>query len=125
MNLKIFYSWQTSTDTKYNKNFILSCIEKAVKKLKNKPELVGVDFDIQEGISGESGSVQVASTITDIRIPNCDIFIADLSIINYNFPLSIPIEYHETLKKSTKPMPNPNVLLEYGVAYKSLLQNKQ
>ncbi len=124
MKLKIFFSWQMTTDAKYNKYFILDCIEKSVKKLKNKPELNGVEFEIQEGISGESGSVQLASKIMDERIPNCDIFIADLSIINHNFPDTIPVEIQDSLRESVKPTPNSNVLLEYGVAYKSIQEER-
>ena len=60
MKLKLFFSWQTTTNTKYNKNFILSCIEKAVKKVKLKPELKDVEFVILEGVTGEPGSPQVA-----------------------------------------------------------------
>ena len=113
-----------TTDAKYNKYFILDCIKKSVKKLKNKPELKGVEFEIQEGISGEPGSVQLASTIMDKRIPNCDIFIADLSIINHSFPDTIPPEIQKTLRETQKPTPNPNVLLEYGVAYKSIQEER-
>ena len=124
MKLKIFFSWQMTTDSKYNKYFILDCIKKSVQNLKNKPELKGVEFIIQEGVNGETGSVQLASKIMDERIPNCDIFIADLSIINHNFSLQIPVEFHETLKKTIKPTPNPNVLLEYGVAYESIKEER-
>jgi len=120
MNLTIFYSWQTTTDTKYNKNFIFSCIEKAVKKIKNKPEFLKVDFIIQEGVTNEPGSVPVASQIADTRIPNCDIFIADLTVVNHLFPKDISNDILVKLKSSIKSSPNPNVLLEYGVAYRSL-----
>ncbi|MFV8332006.1 hypothetical protein [Flavobacterium sp. GSP14] len=124
MKIKIFYSWQATTNNKHNRYFILTCVEKAVKKLRDKPELNGVEFIIQEGINGEPGSTQLASKIIDDRIPNCDVFIADLSIINYHFPSSIPVEYQEVLKKSIKPTPNPNVLLEYGVAYRSITEER-
>ena len=40
-----------TTNMKYNKYFILDCIKKSVKKLKNKPELKGVEFIILEGIT--------------------------------------------------------------------------
>ena len=82
MEIKIFYSWQTNTNTKYNKNFIYSSIEKAIKKTKAKPEFTSIDFKLLEGVRGESGSPPVASKINDERIPDCDIFIADLSVVN-------------------------------------------
>lgn len=107
-----------TTETKYNKYFILDCIKKSVKKLKNKPELKDVEFIIQEGITGESGSVQVASKIADERIPNCDIFIADLSVINHING------FNRFVRKITgdkyKPFQNNNVFYEYGIAYESI-----
>ena len=36
MKLTIFYSWQNTTETKYNRYFILNCIKKATKKIENK-----------------------------------------------------------------------------------------
>jgi len=122
MKLKIFFSWQMTTDSKYNKYFILDCIKKSVKKLKNKPELKGVEFIIQEGITGESGSVQVASKIADERIPNCDIFIADLSVVNHVNNVK------QFIRKITgdkfKPFQNNNVFYEYGVAYEAIGEEK-
>jgi len=114
MKLKIFYSWQTTTDTKYNRNFILGCLEKAVKKVNRKPELKDVEFIILEGVTGESGSPQVASRILDERIPNCDIFIADLSVVNSISKFSKGIRW---LSRDTfKPFQNNNVINEHGVA---------
>jgi hypothetical protein len=114
MKIKIFYSWQTTTNTKYNKNFILTCIEKAVKKVNKKPELKEIEFLILEGVRGEPGSPQVASKITDERIPNSDIFIADLSVVNH---IS---EFKKFVRKIVndkfKPFQNNNVINEHGVA---------
>lgn len=111
-----------TTDSKYNKYFILDCIKKSVKKLKNKPELKGVQFIIQEGITGESGSVQVASKIADERIPNCDIFIADLSVVNHING------FNRFVRKYTgdkyKPFQNNNVFYEYGIAYEAIGEQK-
>ena len=118
MNLKIFYSWQTSTNTKYNKNFILSCIEKSVKNVKRKPEFKNVDFIILEGVRGEPGSPQVASKITDERITNCDIFIADLSVVNYINGIKKLIR--KISGDRFKPFQNNNVINEHGVAYNAI-----
>src|SRR5690554_3765801 len=118
MKIKIFFSWQMTTNAKYNKYFILKCIEKSVKKLKTKPEFKGVEFIIQEGITGESGSVKVAQKIVDERIPNCDIFIADLSVVNHIN------KFGKFIRKISgdkyKPFQNSNVFYEYGVAYEAI-----
>ena len=118
MKITIFYSWQSTTEGKYNRYFIKDCIENATKKIKKLPDFKDIDFEFQEGITGESGSVSVAETITDKRIPTCDIFIADLSVINWvskwkRFLKSI-------IKDEYKPFQNNNVILEYGVAVNSV-----
>lgn len=112
--MKIFYSWQTTTNTKYNKNFILTCIEKAVNKVKHKPELKDIEFTIIEGVRGEPGSPQVASKITDERIPNTDIFIADLSVVNHISGFKKFVR--KILDDKFKPFQNNNVINEHGVA---------
>lgn len=114
MKIKIFYSWQTTTNTKYNKNFILTCLEKAVKKVNKKPELKDIEFIILEGVRGEPGSPQVASKITDERIPNSDIFIADLSVVNHISGFKKFIR--KIVNDKFKPFQNNNVINEHGVA---------
>ncbi len=123
MKITIFYSWQTSTDTRYNKNFILTCLEKAIKKLNVKPEFRNVDFFILEGVRGEPGSSPVASTITDKRIPNCDIFVADLSVVNQ---ISIFSKWGLRIfdHKKFKPFQNNNVINEHGVASNAIGTNR-
>ncbi len=118
MKLRIFYSWQTTTATQYNKNFILSCIEKAIKKLNKKPEFLGVEFEIIEGMRGVPGSPSVASLITDERIPNSDIFIADLSVVNYVPKIVRRIQ--NLFPQKYKPFQNNNVINEHGIAYNAL-----
>lgn len=119
MKITIFYSWQSSTDVKYNKNFIFSCLKKAVKKLANKPEFLRIEFEIIEGVGGLPGSPQLAATITEQRIPNCDLFIADLSVVN---KCSRFVKWIINVFENTKyePLINPNVLSEYGVALNSI-----
>lgn len=114
MKIKIFYSWQTTTNAKYNKNFILNCIDKAVKKVNKKPELKEIEFIILEGVRGEPGSPQVASKITDERIPNSDIFIADLSVVNHISGFKKFVR--KILNDKFKPFQNNNVINEHGVA---------
>lgn len=123
MKIKIFYSWQTTTNTKYNKNFISDCIEVAVKKIKQESDFKRIEFEVTDAVRSESGQVSIADTIIEKIISNSDIFIADLTIVNYDFPDSIPDEYKEILRKSLKPTPNPNVMIEYGAALKSLGKN--
>lgn len=111
MKLKIFYSWQ-SADKKHNKNFISDCIKDAGKKIKQIPDFKKVEIEITDAIRDEIGQVAVADTIIQKVIPNCDIFIADLTGPKIN-------KFVRWLFK-TKTAPNPNVMAEYGVALNSL-----
>ena len=123
MKIKIFYSWQTTTNTKHNKNFISDCLKDAVKKINQIPNFKRIDIEVTDAIRSESGQVAIADTIIEKIISNSDIFIADLTIVNFDFPDSIPGVYKEILRKSQKPTPNPNVMIEYGAALKSLGKN--
>lgn len=123
MKIKIFYSWQTTTNSKHNKNFISDCIKDAVKKVKQIPDFTRIDIEVTDAVRSESGQVGIADTIIEKIISNSDIFIADLTIVNFDFPDSIPDDYKEILRKSQKPIPNPNVMIEYGAALKSLGKN--
>lgn len=116
MKIKIFYSWQLTTDAKYNKNFISDCIKTAVKKIKQIPEFKKIDFEVKDAVRGESGQVPIADTIIQTVIPNCDIFIADLTADRVN-------KLAKWLFKN-KPTPNPNVMTEYGVALNSLKKHR-
>lgn len=120
MQLTIFYSWQTTTKTQYNRYFILTCIKKATKQLKNNPLLKDVTYEVTEGVSSEPGSPAVASKIYEERIPNCDIFISDLSVINYQ-----PSPWYARLadkfaKRDFKPAQNNNVIFEHATALAKL-----
>jgi len=97
----IFYSWQS--DIKENNNLISTSLKKAVKNIEKE---FGITIKIDSGTENRSGSPAIAQTIFD-KIDTCDIFIADVTIIN-------DISY--TGKKS----PNPNVLLELGYAIKTI-----
>jgi len=111
MKIKIFYSWQLTTDAKYNKNFISDCIKNAVKKIKQIPDFKNIDFEVKDAVRGESGQVAIADTIIQKIIPDCDIFIADLTANRVN-------KFSSWLFKN-KPTPNANVMTEYGVALSS------
>jgi len=111
MKVKIFYSWQ-STDVEHNKKFIYSCIRGAVKKINRTPEFKNIDFEITDAIRSEPGQIAIADSIIQKIIPDCDIFIADLTANRINWIARF-------ISRST-PVPNPNVMTEYGVALNSL-----
>lgn len=124
MKITIFYSWQARTNNKHNRYFLLNCIKKALTNINKLPDLNGITFNLLEGTTGEPGSVAIASNILDERIPKSDIFIADLTNINGTVPDFVPLDKVDEFRKMYQPTPNPNVLLEYGIAHRSLGEKK-
>lgn len=104
MSFTIFYSWQSDNDQKVTRYFIKDALEKAIK-------VVGREVDLDEPIrldqdtQGVPGSPEIANTIFN-KIESCGIFVADLSFI--------------AVSPTGKNIPNPNVLIELGYAYKAV-----
>jgi hypothetical protein len=118
MKLKLFYSWQAQTRAKFNRRFILDCINQVVIDLKSDPETADLEIAVLEGTSNEPGVTPPAAVIMDDRIPNCDIFIADLSIVN-----KLPDNIMDTMKAQSidyRLIPNSNVMIEFGIANRSV-----
>ncbi len=103
MSKTIFYSWQSDLPNNKNRGFIQNCIELAIKEINKEGLIFEVAFD--RDTREVYGTPHIADTIFD-KIENCDIFIADVSIINQ----------HDAGRKT----PNPNVLLELGYAAKKV-----
>ena len=118
MKLTVFFSWQSDIDNDKlnNKSFLCDCINTALKKLENKGELKNVFFEFQESTSNISGNPSIPNTL-DKRIENCDIFIADLSIVDSYSKLELFIR--KLRKVKTKSGPNNNAFGEYNKALAS------
>ena len=102
MAITIFYSWQSDTPSKTNHRFIKEALDEAVKHLVadgHVEEAPRLDHDTK----GVHGDPDIFPTILQ-KIEKCDVFIADVTIV-----ASTP---------DGKNIPNPNVLLELGYAYK-------
>lgn len=108
--IKIFYSWQSDLPSKDTRGLIGEGIKKAVRKYRNT-----VEIDADSDTRGETGSPDIVQTIFS-KIDNCDIFIADVSIIN-KFYL---IDGEKRVLDSVKCCPNPNVLIELGYAIQAV-----
>jgi len=100
MRLKVFYSWQSDLPNKINRQFIQNCLEKALNKI-HKDNLAISEYVIESDSRGESGTPELASTLF-AKIDQCDIFVADVSIINS--------------ASENRKVCNPNVLIELGYA---------
>ena len=115
MKLKIFFSWQTASDTEHlhNKPFILSCIGKAVGEIANKGQLKGVWFEVQEGTTHVAGTPEMIATC-ERRIDECHIFIADFTV-ERRFDSS-EMELLTREGKKLREDQNTNVAYEFGRA---------
>ncbi len=105
MEKTIFYSWQSDLPKNKNLNFIEASIKSALKKLHGRKP-ISVDLKFDKATRSLAGSPDIAESIFT-KIAGCNVFIADISIIN---PES------ENSRKTS----NPNVLIELGFAARAL-----
>jgi len=109
MDLRLFFSWQTDSDTKklHQTKFIRTCIQSAIANVNR--ELKHVNIEYQEGVKGVSGAPDIVPEIED-RISKCHIFIGDLTFINQE-PIIIKF-LKEIFCIKHKTTSNPNVIRE-------------
>lgn len=103
MSIKVFYSWQSDSEAKYNRNFQLDCLKSAMKKINQELDLkepIREDHDTKD----VAGSPDIATTILN-KIENSDIFIGDITFV---------------ASSKKRLFSNPNVLIELGYAMRSL-----
>lgn len=108
---KVFYCWQSNLPYELNNTFIEDCIKEAIELVNNSIPSTNSRFILDKDTSGVSGSPPVTEIILN-KINECSVFIADISNVG---------------KINTNPkkfVPNPNVLIEYGYALKSVSNDK-
>lgn len=100
MKLTIFYSWQSDLPNNKNRGLIGDCLEKAAKNIYKKNKYI-TEYIIDSDSRDETGTPDIVKNIFS-KIDVCDIFVADISIINKG--------------SSERKTSNPNVLIELGYA---------
>ena len=100
MKIKLFYSWQSDTSPKTNKDFIEEAVQSALGRL-NTSDDIELDVAFDRDTLGIPGSPEIARSILE-KIDQCSLFLGDVTIISKT--------------ESGKPTPNPNVLIELGYA---------
>jgi len=100
----VFYAWQSDRPGKLNRNFIEKALEDAVKRL-NAAGTLGVEIEIDQDTQGLGGTPPVSQEILR-KIAASDVFVGDVTFVG---------SVEEGQKKGT-PVPNPNVMVEYGHA---------
>ncbi len=103
MEYNIFYSWQSDLDDHFQMDQI-RFVENALKQAKLKLSDVHT-YLIDKAARDVSGAINIVEDI-DSKINLCDIFIADISIINKG--------------SKFRKIPNPNVMFEIGLAKTSV-----
>ena len=108
MKTTVFFSWQTDRPTREGRNFIEKAIKNAIKKLASDTEVeepIREELEMDKDTLNVPGSPAIVDTILK-KIDYATIFLADLTFIGK--------------RPDERPTPNPNVLIEYGWALKSL-----
>lgn len=100
--LKLFFSWQS--DLKDNHKKIGDALRAACDEIRLEGEY---DILYDESTWARSGSPVIENVVLD-KIKKCDLFIADLTPV---------------AKLEKKDLPNPNVMLELGVAKASMIDD--
>ncbi|MDM1377729.1 hypothetical protein [Myroides marinus] len=117
MKITIFYSWQSDTKHEYNKDFIWSAIKEATILIKNENIFPDIEFDLQQATENIAGRPDIPKELL-LRIRKCDIFIGDLSVINY--PPSIIRKIYKLFRYKHKGVCNNNVVHELTVAQEKI-----
>ncbi len=108
MKVSIFYSWQSDLPNNKNRSFIYNAIEKALKNIYSTTDSI-TEYIIDSDSRDEVGTPDLVHSIFS-KIDACDIFIADISIIN-------GVNCNDFKYRRT---PNPNVLIELGYASRAI-----
>ncbi|MDE0174263.1 MAG: hypothetical protein OYH76_24705 [Defluviicoccus sp.] len=101
---KVFYSWQSDRPNKTNRGFIEDALVQAIRNLGREENEIYVpsrDLELDKDTKGIPGSPPVADTIFR-KIEECAVFVPDLTFCG--------------LTEEKRPIPNANVLIEYGWA---------
>lgn len=103
----VFFSWQADTETKVGRNFIERALQRAAARIggdANVEEAVR-DLAVDRDTKDVPGSPPIVDTIFR-KIDNASVFVPDLTFVGDRL--------------DGRRTPNPNVLIEYGWALKSL-----
>jgi len=103
MTSRVFFSWQSDLPQANTTTAIRDALKAARRALEKKYATVGLLIELDEATRAETGSPHIPDTILE-KIAKCDIFVADLSVINGQFAAGARLT------------PNPNVLFELGHA---------
>lgn len=107
----VFFSWQSDRQRREGRRLIEKALQRAVERISRD---IGVeeavrDLEVDRDTKGEPGSPPIFETIL-AKIDRTAVFVPDLTFVG--------------TRASGQPTPNPNVLIEYGYALKSLTHSQ-
>ena len=105
---KIFYSWQSDRPNTITRAFIEDALTKAIRNLGRPDDELYTpprDLKLDKDTKGTPGSPPITDTIFR-KIENCAVFVPDLTFCG--------------MTDNKRPIPNANVLIEYGWALAKL-----
>ncbi|HJS86434.1 MAG TPA: hypothetical protein VJ779_13335 [Acetobacteraceae bacterium] len=111
MALTIFFSWQADTSTRTGRNLVEQALERAASAIGQDSEVEEAmrELAIDKDTKGVAGSPPIVETIFR-KIDGAAVFVPDLTFVGKRL--------------DGRPTPNPNVLIEYGWALKSLSHSR-
>lgn len=109
----VFYAWQSDRDAAICRKLIRAAAKHALTKLKAEPDIFNApSFVLDQDRQGVPGHPHIASVIRR-KIKACDVFLADLThVASYTAA-------GKAGKSRRKKTPNPNVLIELGIAIRA------
>jgi len=104
--VKIFYSWQSDTSARENRNLIEQALTRAIRALAADLEVEPADRPqgLDRDTAGLPGSPPIADAVFR-KIDECGVFVSDLTYVSR--------------RPNGNGCPNPNVLIEHGWALRS------
>ncbi|HEY3911956.1 MAG TPA: hypothetical protein VGM07_19010 [Stellaceae bacterium] len=104
----VFFSWQADASTRDGRNFIERALKKAAERIGNDATVEEAvrELSVDRDTKGVPGSPPIVETIFR-KIDQAAVFVPDLTFVGRR-------------ADGRRPTPNPNVLIEYGWALKSL-----
>ena len=100
----VFYAWQSDRPNRVNRTFIRRALDGAVKAVSADGMEVEDAVRVDQDTEGVPGAPMIADTILE-KIDACGVFVPDVTFITGG---------------DGRMCPNPNVMIEYGYALKSL-----
>lgn len=107
MGKTLFFSWQADTPSRVGRGFLKQCLEEVCQNLTADTDIDEAhrDMSVDSDTQGVAGQPPIVETIFR-KIDEASVFFADLTFVG--------------TRLDERPAPNPNVLIEYGWALKSL-----